>query len=100
MFIQFVIDVMLDVIWTGHPDLPVEIHMSGVNSLLIDVDSGSLGPHVFYRGARVLPTLHTDLEVILREQSTTPEWAYVGRLTDGALIWHARNAIGTERPPV
>jgi hypothetical protein len=53
VFVQFVTDVMLDIIWVSRPNLAVEIHISGPNSLLIDRDSDLLPGSALHRGAKI-----------------------------------------------
>lgn len=87
MFVQFVTDVMLDIIWSSQPHLAVEIHVSGPNSLLIERDDGVPGEEVMHRGARVCGDLESDDVVIIREDCPRSSWAYNGDLTSGQLLW-------------
>jgi hypothetical protein len=95
VFVQFVTDVMLDIIWVSRPNLAVEIHISGPNSLLIDRDSDLLPGSALHRGAKICPDLESDLVVIIREDCPRPSWAYNADLPSGQLLWRD---LGT--PPI
>jgi hypothetical protein len=87
MFVQFVTDVMLDIIWLSRPDLAVEIHVSGPNSLLIERDIDAPPGTVSHRGARVRADLESDRVLIIREDSPRPSWVYNADLQTGQLLW-------------
>ena len=87
VFLEFVTDLMLDIIWTGHPHLPVEIHVSGPNSLLLERDADGRIGAVTHRGARVCADLETDHMVIIREECRRPSWVYNGDLRSGRHDW-------------
>jgi hypothetical protein len=87
MFVQFVTDVMLDLIWISRPNLAVEIHLSGPNSLLIDRDTDAPPGTISHRGARIRADLESDHVVILREDCPRPSWVYNADLTTGQLLW-------------
>ena len=86
-FIQFVTDVMLDIIWVSRPHLAVQIHMSGFNSLLLDRDSDVPPGSALHRGARICADLESDLVVIIREDCPRSSWAYNADLSSGQLLW-------------
>jgi hypothetical protein len=87
VFVQFMTDVMLDIIWVSQPHLPVEIHVSGPNSLLIERDGPSSLQAALHRGARICADLESDDVVIIREDCPRSSWAYNGDLKSGQLLW-------------
>jgi hypothetical protein len=104
MFVHFVTDVMLDIIWAERPHLPLEIHVSELTLILLINGSEPQTSLPHYRGARVRPSLESDHQVIIRERPShisSPDslWAYVGELRTGELVWHENCPSGCSCRP-
>lgn len=84
MFIQFVIDAMLDLTRSEHPRMPVEIHVSPVNALYIQPDPAPAKP-IRYRGSPIVDDLQTDAHVILCQAAGRFEWVLAGNLRTGQI---------------
>lgn len=84
VFIQFIIDAMLDLTRSAHPLMPVEIHVSSVNALYVPQDVASSKP-IRYRGCPIVDDLHTDAHVILCQAAGRFEWVLAGNLRTGQI---------------
>jgi hypothetical protein len=88
VFIQFVVDLILDLVWVAQPYLRVEIHLSALNSLLLARDPDSPPQARTYRGCQVLEDLASDWDVLVREPGDQSGWRFVGDLRTGAIQKH------------